>query len=62
MIVYVSADPSYGIPCECSKGLFDLPIYDEIHWFLLILLNLSILLDLFILFSSDDKIISRRGG
>jgi hypothetical protein len=31
MIVYVSADPSYGIPCECSKGLFDLPIYYEIH-------------------------------
>jgi hypothetical protein len=62
MIVYVSADPSYGIPCKCSKVLFDLPIYDEIHWFLLILLNLSILLDLFILFSSDDKIISRRGG
>jgi hypothetical protein len=60
--VYAGADPSYGIPCECSKGLFDLPIYDEIHWFLLILLNLSILLDLFILFSSDDKIISRRGG
>jgi hypothetical protein len=54
MIVYVSADPSYGIPCECSKGLFDLPIYDEIHWFLLILLNL------FILFSSDDKIIQEE--
>lgn len=56
MIVYAGADPSYGIPCECSKGLFDLPIYDEIHWFLLILF------DLLILFGSNDKIISRRGG